>query len=1061
MKKIFNSIYDNILFVLTLFLLAFIPLYPKLPLLDIVNTWVYIRLEDLVVVLVLALWTTLLLRKKITLNTPLTMPIIIFWIIGGIATIHGVLLIFPGLANVFPNVAFLSFLRRIEYLSLFFVAYIGIKDKRALLYVIAVLVLTLIFVIGYGIGQKYLGFPAYLTMNEEFAKGIPIQLSPLSRVPSTFGGHYDLAAYLVLVIPILTSLVFGFRNYLLKLALLICATSGFVLLFMTVSRVSFFVLLVSLVLVLFFQKRRLVFFSVPVLVLVLIIFFSLQPSLLGRFGSTIKEVDVLVDASSGEAIGHVETVPLKYFEDKIIIQKFVRNKLELDAAISGKEEDSLFASPSAIIPFSKLALPPQVIVVKTNAPTGENLPQGTGYINLTLAPVAKRIGEFFYEKPKQKGAFILHGDFLVKRAAAYDLSFTTRFQGEWPRAIAAFKRNILFGSGYGSISLAVDNNYLRILGEVGSLGFASFFAIFITAGIYIRRVLPNVSSPVVRSFVLGFIAGVVGLVLNAILIDVFEASKIAFLLWLLTGVVLGVLHFYQTKSINLFKEFKKVITSSYAVIVYLLITIILIFSPMLSNFFVGDDFTWFRWATDCSNASGCTIFHYFTQSDGFFYRPGAKIFFLLMYKLFWLNQAIYHMVSIFLHFIVTVLIFLITKKILRSSFFSALSSFLFLILSGFSEAVFWISATGFLFTAVFSLLSLLFFILWKEKRKTTYFIFSLLALIFGMLFHELGVVTPLFLILYKATTDKTFTPISIFKKLHYKLAFATLFAPLLPYLILRFLAGSHWFSGDYSYNLLKLPYNIVGNTLGFLSLALFGPTSLPIYQALRNFSREHILIAILASLVALFIIIFAYRRIVARMEPKDRRIVMPVILFAIGFFLISLLPFLGLGNIASRYSYLASLGFIILFVFIIKKLYDFLQSQGHNIALAATCSVITLFCLLHIIQIQQIHSDWYEAGAKTKRFFIAIDEVFADYWTTEPMKFYFVNVPIRHGEAWVFSVGLEDALWLSFRNPNIKIYKAQSVEQALNEVSGQKNERVFEFDKSGKLIEHKKILATQ
>ena len=41
-------------------------------------------------------------------------------------------------------------------------------------------------------------------MNEEFAKGIPIKLSQLSRVPSTFAGHYDLAAYLVLMIPILT-----------------------------------------------------------------------------------------------------------------------------------------------------------------------------------------------------------------------------------------------------------------------------------------------------------------------------------------------------------------------------------------------------------------------------------------------------------------------------------------------------------------------------------------------------------------------------------------------------------------------------------------------------------------------------------------------------------------------------------------------------------------------------------------------------------------------------------------------------------------------------------------
>ena len=40
--KIYKWISENLLFVTTLFLLAFIPLYPKLPLFDIKNTWVKI-----------------------------------------------------------------------------------------------------------------------------------------------------------------------------------------------------------------------------------------------------------------------------------------------------------------------------------------------------------------------------------------------------------------------------------------------------------------------------------------------------------------------------------------------------------------------------------------------------------------------------------------------------------------------------------------------------------------------------------------------------------------------------------------------------------------------------------------------------------------------------------------------------------------------------------------------------------------------------------------------------------------------------------------------------------
>src|SRR3989344_8852436 len=108
--KYIRWIYDNILYVLTLLLLIVIPLYPKKPLVDIVNTWVYIRAEDFFVFLVLVIWGALLIKKKVTLATPLTIPILLFWLAGAVATIHGVLIIFPSTAGVFPNVAFLSYL---------------------------------------------------------------------------------------------------------------------------------------------------------------------------------------------------------------------------------------------------------------------------------------------------------------------------------------------------------------------------------------------------------------------------------------------------------------------------------------------------------------------------------------------------------------------------------------------------------------------------------------------------------------------------------------------------------------------------------------------------------------------------------------------------------------------------------------------------------------------------------------------------------------------------------------------------------------------------------------
>ncbi len=1040
--KITRWIWDNILFVVTLALLAFIPLYPKKPLLDVINTWVYIRIEDFIVLFVLLLWVSLLVRKKITLQTPLTLPIIIFWIVGAVATIHGVLLIFPTLTGVHSHVAFLNYLRRIEYISVFFVAYSGMKDKRFIPYVIATLAITLICVIGYGFGQRYYSFPAYLTMNEELASGTPVTLSALSRIPSTFAGHYDLAAYLVLIIPILTSMIFGFRNYFTKALLLAIVGLGFVLLNMTVSRVSFAALLLSLMLLLIFQKRKLAVLSLTLMPIIFLIILSFAPGLLDRFGNTVKEIDVLVSSTTGEAMGHVKEVPKSYLDEKKISLKYAQGKSELTV---DTEKDIKIATNSALL--SLAGLPSNIdLVVESNTPTGENLPQGTGYVNLPLSPVIKKISYFFYQKASQDNAtqsavLAVYGDFLVKRAYAYDLSFTTRFQGEWPNALTAFERNILFGSGYGSISLAIDNNYLRILGEVGLLGFFSYFGIFLFTGIYIIKVLPEVQSPIVRSFVLGVAAGVFGLFLNAILIDVFEASKIAFVLWLLVGITLGILRLYERKPLDLYQEAIRVLTLPHAVIVYLCIVVIVLFSSLSNYYFVGDDYTWLRWAADCKTAVkecesvATRILQYFTDANGFFYRPGTKVYFLVMYSAFWLNQAMYHFVSIGLHLVVGILVYLLARKILKDAFLSALASLLFLILSGYSEAVFWISSTGYLFNAVFILLSLLFYISWKEKKNIIYFLLSLLSISLSLLFHEIGVVAPLLILLYEYT-NSDFSK-KIFTKIH-----MLLFSPILIYLILRFFAQSHWFSGDYSYNLVKLPYNVAGNMAGYFALELFGSASLPFYQGLRNILRENILLGAIASLIALFSFVMFYRFVIKKMTLYDRKI----IIFGFLFFSITLLPFLGLGNITSRYSYLSSVGFIFIFVFFLKKMYEYLRlTNGRFIAFACVTVVLCIFSLIHLFQLQKISGDWRSAGEKSERFLVSLDRVY----TKDPIEFYFVNTPISNGEAWVFPVGLPDALWFTFQKDYLSVHNALSLESALDQAVASSSAKVFEFQEDG------------
>jgi hypothetical protein len=1029
--KIWNWIKNNILFIFTIFLLAFIPLYPKIPLVDIQHTWVYIRFEDLAVVLAVFIWITLLVLKKVTLRTPLTIPILVFWVIGGITTLHGVLLLFPTLSNLFSNVAFLSFMRRIEYLSLFFVAYAGIKNKKSIYYVAITLVVTLLLVIFYGFGQKYLGFPAFLTMNEEFAKGVPIRLSDLSRVPSTFAGQYDLAAYLVLIIPVIVSLAFGFKNIITKIILFITASLGFALLFMTVSRISFFALLFSLLLLLILMRKKLIIISLLVLTCLLLIF---SPSLLQRFKSTVAEVNVLVDARTGGAIGEVKEVPAAYFKDKIVKK----------IPSAGDSE----ATGSAILPFELIPPVVPLVVEANNSSTGESLPQGTSYENLPLSPVVKKIDGYFSQKLVTKAGVefedvtIYYGDYLIKRAKAYDLSFTTRFQGEWPNTFEAFKRNIFIGSGYGSVSLAVDNNYLRILGESGLFGFFAFASIFIIAMIYVRKFLSKVDSPVARSFIVGFVAGSLGLAINASLIDVFEASKIAFTYWLLMGVVIGVLCLYKKEEINFLGEFKKVVTSPVAVVIYILAAVAAIFYPMYVNYFVGDDFTWLRWAQNCCS----NTLNYFTQANGFFYRPGTKLYFSLMYSGFWLNQTMYHLVSIFLHFTACVLLFFILRKILKDYLLSIVCVALFIILSVHHEDIFWISSTGFLFNAVFALTSLLFYIFYVEKKRVIYLIVSLVSIVLCLLFHEVGVVVPLLIILY----DFLFREKSKFSRLFKKGTYLVLLSPILPYLGLRFLAQSHWAGGDYSYNLIKLPYNIVGNIIGYISLDFIGPQALPFYEKLRDFSKDHLLIFVPVFLLAILAVIMLYKIFVAKAGEESRKIV----IFGFWFFFIALLPFLGLGNIASRYSYLSSIGFVIILGLVLKKLYIYLVNIGDKYIGAFVIGIITIiFFMLQLFALQNIHSEWTAAGNEAQNFLISVEEHAGNTWINEKLKFYFVGMPIKNGEAWVWPVGLKDALWFAFKNPNLEVITSQDLNSAFNSSAGLPNAHVFIFGQNGNVTE--------
>jgi hypothetical protein len=115
--------------------------------------------------------------------------------------------------------------------------------------------------------------------------------------------------------------------------------------------------------------------------------------------------------------------------------------------------------------------------------------------------------------------------------------------------------------------------------------------------------------------------------------------------------------------------------------------------------------------------------------------------------------------------------------------------------------------------------------------------------------------------------------------------------------------------------------------------------------------------------------------------------------------------------------------------------------------------IVTVFGLLHIIQVQQIHRDWHGAGERVRKFFISIDALYSNYWADEGVELHFVDVPLKDGQAWIFPVGLQDAVWLSFKDPDIKVFIHQNLESAFDSAGDSLNKRVFVFQGDGSVQE--------
>lgn len=534
MKKVFNFQFstfnflrwfqENWFLLMCLSLLVFIAFYPKIPLAEIIPGYIVrVRLEDFFVVGALAVFGYLWLRGKMTIKTPITWMLIAYVGVNILSILSAIFLNHTvPLNSLHIGKMLLHFGRRLEYFTLFFLFFNAVKSFRHVRMILIAAMIMILGISAYGYGQKYLYWPVYSTMNREFSKGVRLVLTDHARVPSTFGGHYDMSAWLMFLLIMTLAVLFLSKNWKEKSALITVFVVGFWLLILGSSRSSFLAYLLGvgvLILMVGVYKKSLwwtisrgfvVFaFSLGVMVT------------LGDLSSRFSQLGFIKQANT-------------YLAG---LQKPITKQPENSVKVEPVTDTDQLPTPAKPAPTSVAVVLPTATPRVLPPDVYKDIPD---LKNVTATVGGKTVTKVV-EVPRE----------FTDCTYTYGLSACIRFDTLWPRAINGFIRNPFVGSGPSTLTKqyrdefteaeSTDNDFLRTLGEVGLLGALAFYGpIFL----FMKRsvdVLSGKPRALTAAVLLGITAGSLGMFINALYIDVFAASKVAFMYWALMGMGYAVL----------------------------------------------------------------------------------------------------------------------------------------------------------------------------------------------------------------------------------------------------------------------------------------------------------------------------------------------------------------------------------------------------------------------------------------------------------------------------------------------------------------------------------------
>lgn len=422
---------------------------------------------------------------------------------------------------------------------------------------------------------------------------------------------------------------------------------------------------------------------------------------------------------------------------------------------------------------------------------------------------------------------------------------------------------------------------------------------------------------------------------------------------------------------------------------------VLIYSQTLNTFFLSDDFDRIYYIKNHG------IFGVWTTAPEIFFRPIISITLFIDYVIWHLNPLGYHLTNVIFHAVCSFLVYILSILLLNKTqlpqkkirLISVIAGFIFLVLHSHVEAVSWISARADIVVTFLGLAAFCFYLLYKQSYKLFHLSISYLLFLGGLFSKESALIFPGFIFLYElylTFNDKHQQPsvYKAFSKVFYLPVFYS--TAWLIYFPLRYLGLGKLLGGYGS--------DVHLNFSGFVIFQGFYSSLRVIIPPLPLSNPLYWQIFFCLFMAGIFgFIKNCYKR--EKIYPEIANLT----LFILGFWVVSILPFINIGvsmddTQSERFLYFSSAFFSILIAVVFGTLLN--KHQFISILL------ISCFSIVSLNQLYLSNQNWKIASQISKQTIESLKSL------KENQGMFIMNLPDNFKSAYIYRNGFYPAIKL-------------------------------------------------